>query len=690
MHGFVGRILRLDLSNRKTSIISTTDYQQWGGGHGVAAAVFFDLVETPPKDAFDPANVLVLMTSPLTGTLAPATGRTEVVGVGAQPFPTQWFTRSNFGGRFGAMLKYAGFDGVVIEGKADSPVWVDIRNQEVRIKDARSLWGLDTWQTQAEVWKEVTGRDGLGDWNEYGGGERPARTTQKPAVLTIGQAGEKQSRIGCLIHDAGNAAGVGGFGGVWGSKNLKAISVIGTGSVSVAHPNDLMEARTWLLKNYSYNVDNPRAASPVDNFHLYGVLTGSPGYGPLGVPVSEPSRPQGCMSCPHPCRRRTKSSAGNGSMCFEANFYFAESPNKTLAASDLLQKSGLNALEVMYMHGYLRDLHKMGVLGQGKEIECDLPFDKYGKYEFVAALVDAVASRRGYGDDLALGVQRAAQKWGRMEKDLASGLLRYMAWGCWEHYDPRMEIEWGYGSILSDRDINEHGLNWEVFWMPAISGLLKQKPLISAEKLVEIMAEKMLPYQDPAMLDYSEDSIYGPGKVKMVAWHRHYSRFWKQSALYCDWVFPDFFNVNSPDMKGFTPFAEPKFYSAVTGLDISFEQGMELGRKIWNLDRSIWVLQGRHRDQEVFADWIYDEPVGKDYSGLGPYRLPMRQEGKWGFHSGVGRQLDRKKFEGWKSEFYKFEGWDPASGRPTAKTLKDLGLDKVAARLQRHNKLGDG
>ena len=156
----------MELSKRKISIIDTKDYEEWGGGHGMGSAIFFDLVEDKAISAFDPRNVVTIMTSPLTGTLAPSTGRTEVQGIGAQPFPVEWFTRSNFGGRFGAMLKYAGWDGIVIEGKADRHVWIDIRDGRVRIRDAGSLWGLDTWQTQQEIWREVIGGSKYGDWKE--------------------------------------------------------------------------------------------------------------------------------------------------------------------------------------------------------------------------------------------------------------------------------------------------------------------------------------------------------------------------------------------------------------------------------------------------------------------------------------------------------------------------------------------
>jgi aldehyde:ferredoxin oxidoreductase len=122
MNGYAGKILRLNLTERIVSEIPTSDYAEWGGGHGMGSAIFFDLVKDKTIDGFDPANVVTIMTSPLCGTLVPAAGgRTEVQGIGVQSYPIGWFTRGNFGGRFSAMLKYAGWDGIVLEGKAEVP-----------------------------------------------------------------------------------------------------------------------------------------------------------------------------------------------------------------------------------------------------------------------------------------------------------------------------------------------------------------------------------------------------------------------------------------------------------------------------------------------------------------------------------------------------------------------------------------
>ena len=204
MNGHMGKILRINLTSRQISAINTADYEGWYGGHGMGSAIAFDLIDDWTIDGFDPKNVVTFMTSPLSGTIAPsASGRTEVQGIGVQAYPIAWFTRSNFGGRFSGMLKYAGWDGVVIEGAADSPVWVDVRNDDVQIRDASGLWGLDTWETQEEIWRQVGADRAMKDWQQVGSGRDSGRTTQRPAVVAIGQAGENLCRTACLLHDAG-------------------------------------------------------------------------------------------------------------------------------------------------------------------------------------------------------------------------------------------------------------------------------------------------------------------------------------------------------------------------------------------------------------------------------------------------------------------------------------------------------
>ena len=135
-------------------------------------------------------------------------------------------------------------------------------------------------------------------------------------------------------------------------------------------------------------------------------------------------------------------------------------------ASDLLQAYGLNAAHMGTMISYLVALHEEGILGPGKEIPCELPFDLYGTLDFLQTIVRKTALREGTGDLLSKGFARTAEKWGRYKKDTDSGLLNSPNWGYMEHYEPRVEVEWSYGSILGDRDINEHSLNFPLHHMP--------------------------------------------------------------------------------------------------------------------------------------------------------------------------------------------------------------------------------
>jgi aldehyde:ferredoxin oxidoreductase len=257
-------------------------------------------------------------------------------------------------------------------------------------------------------------------------------------------------------------------------------------------------------------------------------------------------------------------------------------------------------------------------------------------------------------------------------------LLPYSYWGLPDHKEPRVRLEWGYGSVLGDRDINEHCFEFG----PGIEFFL------SAEEAVTVITDKMAPYEgNQLMLDFSTENMYSEHIAKLVSWHRYYTRFWKQSVLYCDWRWPDFINFRVSDYIGSTGEAEPKFLNAVTGKDITFVEGMDMGRKIWNLDQAIWTLQGRHRNMVHFSDYIYDIPLAKS-----PLYVTVRKNGDWTYlkrNDPLNRSIDRKKFEEFKTSFYNLEGWDHSTGYPSRSTLESLGLEYVADALEANGKLGE-
>ncbi len=677
--GYTGKIARVNLTDKSVSTIPTEKYVEFGGGHGIGSAIFFDLVgDQLPFEAFDPRNLIIMMASPFSGTFTPGSGRCEVQGLGPMLYPIEWFGHSNFGGRFTSQLKFAGWDGIVVEGRASDPVWINITDDKIVIEDAKGIWGMDTWDTQEEISRRVMPELKLGEWAEVSDDNF---TTQVPAVVCCGVAGENKSRLGCLLHGPGSQAALCGFGGVFGSKNLKAISAIGTGSVPIADPKEFMRTRLW-YNRFQWNVDNPREGTRFLS-GMYRVSAGAPSGANTtnsSVPLV-PARASACASCPRGCRMRLASSDSNESVCGGTlTFNIPGSSKATRKTNDLMQKFGLGHWQLIPTMNYLRSLASRGLAGKGKKVECDLPLDDWTAPGFCDMLMRSIAERKGIGNDMAEGAARFAEKYGMLQEDLHKGILRLTYWGTSDHYDATTEAEWGFGSLLGERDLMLHMMaNYPLHWM-AWTG----DPFLTAEEAAKLYTDAMVPYNgDEYMVDYSDGptGIYSEHKVKQVAWVKHYEKFWIGCGGFCGWRWPMCITCTTEDRRGPTPQAEERFWKAVTGQNMSFADAMEVGHKIYTLDRSIWILQGRHRDMEVFPDYIYDQPTRGS-------ELPMYINGKWTYANGAGRKLDRKKVEDFKTKFYKFEGYNPDNGYPTRKTLEGMNMKNVADLLEKRGKLG--
>ena len=224
----IAKTARIDLSTKKISIEKTRreDVQHFLGGRGINTLELARAMPHPERiDPLSPENVLIFGNGLLTGTAAPNAARFTVTGKSPE---TNILGDSNCGGFFGPAMKYAGFDRLIITGKAEKPSYLLLKNGEVEIKSAENLWGLDTQTTQKKIWK-VEGN----------------------AVETacIGPAGENMVRFACIINRVKNSASRGGMGAVMGSKNLKAIVANGTGGIKIKHPKQFMEAVVE-LKDY--------------------------------------------------------------------------------------------------------------------------------------------------------------------------------------------------------------------------------------------------------------------------------------------------------------------------------------------------------------------------------------------------------------------------------------------------------
>ncbi len=678
--GFAGKILLVNLTTKEISSLDSAKYEAYGGGHGTAAAIFWDLCVAPGdwdlQDAFDPRNAVSLMTGPLAGTGLSFAGRTSVSGMSPSSWPVNWFCHSNFGGSFAPMLKLAGWDGVVVQGRAESPIYLNIENDKVTIEDAKDLWGLDTWKTQEEIWKKAPIRYGS-EWQKLGDGY----TTQRSAIVAIGPAGENMTRIAALVHGGGSGAGQGGFGGVFGSKNLKAVAVVGTGSIKIADPRAVRDAREWWETNWP-----PRGTFP----NLPGAVKSN------------------CMGCSRGCHNRNQVFGQDSDNCAEKTWYSVAPPHKPTSdldqwkATDIAQRLGLNAFETCFMGPmsfevpedfpiqprlpaytamgwYLKKMYDMGVIGPGKKVDTyPLPMEDYEKVEFAEIYGLAISKRIGIGNLLAEGVARFAEKLGRIPSDL-DVLLRLAPWGYMDHWS-MPGVEWAYGNLMDSRDINNHDMS------------LGRKQGITCEEFVKLVASRTAPFNDPLWFDYSwkdeqafETGIYSNHKARFVAWHQHYATYYKESVLFCDWGFSNLYNQSSPDRKGYTPDAEPRFLKAVTGRNHSFADGIEMGRRAWNMKRAIFAMQGRHRDQEKFSGYMYRP--GASFCGMSS-NLPIFDGSKWEWISCRDLYMTDKGVEQWKTHYYQVEGWDPQTGYPKRNTLEDLGMKQVADVLQAKNKLG--
>jgi len=673
--GLTGKILRVNLTTKQISTIDSEKYKDFGGGHGMGSALFFDLVGNQlPFEAFDPRNLIIMTASPFAGTFVPGSGRCEVQSLSPMLYPVEWFGHSNFGGRFTAQLKFAGWDAIVVEGASDEPVWINVVNDKVKIESAKGVWGKNTWEAQEEITRRVVPDVQMGEWAEL---SQNVYTSQVPAIVTCGPVGEAMSRLGCLLHGPGSQAALCGFGAVFGSKKLKAISVLGTGSAPIADPKAFMDARLW-FRQFQWDVDNPRDAEIFENG--YSLIAGKPKGG--NVANRLPSRAAACASCPRGCKERTADASTNEAVC----------AGTMVGGNDVMHKWGAGHWQVMATSGYMQALMRQGVIGKGTEYDPgDLPAQGGGMFggfggggngnAYWEALYKKMATRDDkFSDLIAEAAARMAVKLGRYPEDINKGTVKLTYWGTQEHYTTQVQVDWGYGSLFGERDLMLHQMsNYPLHWMAQ-----ERNPYLTAEEASDLYRQAMVPYDDDRFLvDYGESpetGIYSDSKLKLVAWVKHYEKFWMGMG-FCGWRWPMCITNNTADRRGATPYAEPKFWNAVTGQNLTFADSMEIGHKIYTLDRSIWVLQGRTKKMETFPDYIYDQGAGENI-------LPMYIEGKWVYEGGRGRKLDRAKFEDFKGRFYKFEGYNPDNGFPTEATLAKMNMPEVAETLKKSDKLG--
>ncbi len=643
IHGWTGQILWIDLSSGEISHRDTGDYvPDLIGGRGIAARIAWD--EIPPgTGAFDSGNPLMLLTGPLTGTTAPFAGRTTVCSVSPQSYPHEWFTRSSLGGHWGSELKYAGYDGVVVTGRSDTPVYIWINDDQVEIREAEDLWGMGTYSCQQTLL---------------------ARHGDEVRVVTIGQAGENLSRIAVINTETESAAGQGGFGAVMGAKKLKAIAVRGTGGVSVAHPQEFLRKCQAIAKEMRYpnlfplspELDPERKAKYGERHQActQGCTAECPIFSRYYDHVPghvNPGTNKGQLHCIAWAFQGIKDSFYNWDLGFEAGFEISKFSNDY----------GINHWEILFtIIPWLRACRDSGIIDDldGMAINLDNPF-------FWAELLRRIAFREGIGDALAEGGRRAPTLLGFGE-DLMDQF--YPAWGFGPHWDGRGDhanvtvfpfwlvsaLQW----MVDTRDpiSSSHGFTFSMWWSPIRSpetGLTWEELNNVAKRVygVERAADPKSGYEDKAV---------------PAIWHGHRSVL-KDSLTVDDNSFPRIWSKGTEDrfariddMEG--PSFEYHLFKSATGVEMTERDLERACERAINLERA-YQIRNHGRSRRV------DETVIPYFEQVETWVNPFL-EGP--------QKLDRERFAILMDEYYTLRGWDVETGRPTRAKLEELGLSDVA------------
>ena len=410
-NGCNGRILRVNLSRNEIQVEEPQEdfYRTYFGGWGFVA--YYLLKEVPPgTDPLSPENKLIFALGPLTGVRIAGNARNAV---GAKSPLTGLFGESDVGGWWNAELKHAGYDAIIVEGKAQNPVYLGIQDGEVEIRDATHLWGKPTAESQTAIRQEL--------------GDRHIRTAQ------IGRAGENRVRYACIINDLRHTAGRGGIGAVMGSKNLKAIVCRGHNPPRIADRQAVGELRRWFSENYKelsgtlpqYGMGfNLKGSSdggglPTHNFRD-GVFEGAEKISAETVMETIGVRMGGCYACPVKCKKVVQAQEP-----YKVHQIYGGPEYETLGSlgsccgiddavaiskgHELCNAYGIDTISAGVSIAFAMECYEKGLLTREDTDGLDLHF---GNAQAMVTLLEWIAHRRGFGDFVAEGCKRMSEKIG--------------------------------------------------------------------------------------------------------------------------------------------------------------------------------------------------------------------------------------------------------------------------------------
>ena len=612
-YGWTGTVLRINLTDRtiKKEPLNEDWAKEYVGGRGLGAKYLSEEMD-PTLDALDPDNKMLFVTGPLTGTNASCGSRYMVVTKGPL---TNAITTSNSGGYWGPELKFAGYDMLILEGKASSPCYLWIYDDVVEIRDAAHLWGKTVWETEEELRSELGVPDSI--------------------IASIGPAGENLVRFACIMNDLHRAAGRSGVGAVMGSKNLKAIAVRGTGGVKLADPMAFMKGM-WDMREklrespvtseglpmygteVLVNVINEHGALPTNN-HQSSVFEQAENISGETLTETRLVANKACFSCAIACGR-VSILPGEAASKYEVstsprNWKIAGEGPEYEAAWAMGSECGIGDLDALIKANWLCNDLGMDSISFGATVaaamelyekkavsleQTEIPLN-FGSAEALLTMAERIAYRTGFGTELAEGSKRMTAKFGRPEFFMGVRGQEFAA------YEARAIQGMGLGYATSNRG----ACHLKAYTVAAeILGLPRQMDPNATEGKAELAKI----FQD------ATSTVDATGLCQFLT-----------------------FGVGLEEML-------PQL-AAATGVDYKLEELMTIGERIWNLERRWNERSGMTGAEDTLPKRILEEPLPS-----GPAKGKVNR---------LGEMLP---------EYYELRGWDK-DGKITPEKLKELGLE---------------
>lgn len=643
-----GQLLRVDLGAGTIKKQPTTDYQDlWVGGRGFNARILYESVNEK-TDPLGPDNVLMFSLGPFTGSMVPGSGRVEVA---AKSPATGIQGMSNMGGYWGPELKYAGYDSLIVSGKADKPVYLAINNETVEIRDADGIWGLDTYKTQDAI------RNDLQD--------------PEAEILCIGPAGENMIAYASVQTRIGNAAGRTGMGTVMGSKNLKAIAVRGSKGVSIADPDHFLELCLGALESQKPLLgmarttdlgdnDPPSWASTLGNYEATEWVKQREfrgGHQPFWEKHKnrQGDGRTGCFNCQVRCMDYYEFK-GYGPLVASCTVYGA--PTWLIKNTDMktwygfvskCQRQGIDAQSVSRMIAWAMELYEKGSITRSDTGGLDLT---WGNSDASLRLLDQIVKKEGFGEILAANAVDAPQKLG---KDVEAPLnLKGVPLGVTNVMNFRART---MGALVNPRGTDEYRSRMGTFDNLGTGGGAGHMTGMASPDSWEAKTAQAI--ADRAMAEKEKTTGNGvigqfdcESRGELAALGQKLITV-SDSLGQCKWN-TVFLNL------GVSIDFQAQVLSAGLGKQIQIEDLLTAAARINAQERAFAAREGLTREHDTL-----------------PKQLINRQiPGSWPEDKVTEEDLERLK-----DDYYQAMAWDVSTGVPTAELFQSLQMDDVASDL---------